>query len=351
LFQAFSLDQIGAWEDAWRELDGAVLDPMSRFSWARAAYAAFVDDASPHVVAAFAGERLLAVAPLVKRRIRGVARLLPAGSGELEEPAGLAWSDSHALDRLAHVLVRGGAPVTFDRMPADSPALAAMRRASRGRAIVVARPVAASSCLSLDESWIEPERHLDARGRAALRSARREAEQLGAVTTEIHTPDLRDLPALVDAAFELDARSDAEPSAIAPATNAAESVFYRHFAQAACVEGILRVCILRIGGRAAAVQLAVEHGGGFWLLEAGHDARFAACSPAILLTRDTVRYAAEAGLHSYEFAGAREPWTKMWPLQLRHCVSLSIYPIGLRGLWALTADLVAGALAKRSNRG
>ncbi|MCH7493972.1 GNAT family N-acetyltransferase, partial [bacterium] len=79
------------------------------------------------------------------------------------------------------------------------------------------------------------------------------------------------------------------------------AMFYRQYARAACLEGTLRVCFLRIGDRTAAMQLAVEQRGAFWLLRAGYDARFADCSPGLILTRDTIRYAAEAGLTSYEF--------------------------------------------------
>jgi CelD/BcsL family acetyltransferase involved in cellulose biosynthesis len=291
---------------------------------------------------------MLAVAPLVKQRVAGVARLLLAGSRELGEPVDLAWSEPRALARLARVLARGGTPLSIDRMWAESPALAELRRAYRGRAIVVSRRRSSCSYLSLDESWLQPQQHLSTRRRADLRRARRRAEQLGAVVTEIRAPDLGDLPTLLDELLEVERRGWKGRAGTALAGDAVQAVFWRQYAQAACIDGSLRICFLRIGGRVAAMQLAVEQGGRFWLLKVGYDGRFARCSPGLLLVRETIRYAAEAGLHSYEFLGTAEPWTEMWHGSQRKCVSLSVYPIGVRGLWALAADLVAAGLSMRA---
>ena len=93
----------------------------------------------------------------------------------------------------------------------------------------------------------------------------------------------------------------------------------------------------------AAAQVAIESGGGFWLLMAGDDDRYAACSPGQLLLRETIRYAAEANLSSYEFWGRFEPSTHAWTARVRRCVSLRAYPFGPCGLAALVADAaVAG---------
>ncbi len=170
------------------------------------------------------------------------------------------------------------------------------------------------------------------------------------MTTEIHTPDLDDLAALVDTAFAVEANSWKGETGTALAHDALRAVFYRQYFEEACTEGILRICFLRIGDRVAAMQLAVEQGGGFWLLKVGYDARFAGCSPGILLMRDTIRYAAEAGLKRYEFLGRAEAWTRVWTSTERPCVSLRVYPVGIRGLAALASDVVARLRQSRASR-
>jgi CelD/BcsL family acetyltransferase involved in cellulose biosynthesis len=236
--------------------------------------------------------------------------------------------------------------MVLERMPVDSSSVAQLKRRLWCRAIVLSRPQPPSPYLTLDDSWLVPEHHLNSGRRSDLRRARRKAEQQGEVTIEIHTPDLDELPHLLDTAFEVESRSWKGAAGTALARDATRAVFYRQYAQAACTEGTLRICFLRIGDRVAAMQLAIEDAAGFWLLKVGYDDRFSGCSPGMVLMRETIRYAVEAGLPRYEFLGRCEPWTQMWTRAEHPYVTLRVYPIGLRGLAALVADGVA-ALANR----
>jgi CelD/BcsL family acetyltransferase involved in cellulose biosynthesis len=341
--RANSLDEIDALEDPWREMGGRVGYPMAQFSWTRACASAFAAEATPHVVVGLRQDKVVALAPLESKRLLGIRRLLLAGASELYEPMDLAWTDERALERMIAGLARGGSPLYLQRIPADSLSLQQLRRIYRCRAIVITRPQPACPYIALDESWLEPEQHLNSGRRSDLRRARRKAEQLGSVTTEIRTPDLDELPELLDTAFEVEANCWKGGAGTALAHDAHRAVFYRQFAEAACVEGILRICFLRIGDRVAAMQLALEQGRGFWLLKVGYDQRFAPCSPGQLLLRDTIRYAVEAGLESYEFLGRAESWTEVWTKTEHQYVSVRVYPLGVRGMAALAADAAATA--------
>jgi CelD/BcsL family acetyltransferase involved in cellulose biosynthesis len=341
MIRARAPDEVDRLETPWRVLDARGGCPSSHFGWTRACLTAFSDQATIEIIAAMRGGELAAIAPLVRRRLHGVHRLLPAGAGPLREPMDLAWEDEVALRRLAVALARSRSPLLLARMRADSQALAAIRRACRGRALVVVRPDTPHPYIELDESWMEPQRHLNGYCRDMLRTARQRAEQLGPVATAIHTPGLHELPELLNAAFEVAARGCQETAAGGPFKDPHRAVFYRQYAEAACVAGTLRICFLRIGDRVAAAQVAVESGDGFWLLMAGADDRYAGCAPGQLLARETIRYAAEANLSSYEFWGRAEPWTQAWTARRRSCVSLRVYPFGLSGLAALVADAVA----------
>ena len=57
------------------------------------------------------------------------------------------------------------------------------------------------------------------------------------MTTEIHTPDLCELPELLDTAFEIEAKSWKGEAGTALAHDVHRAVFYRQYAEAACVEG------------------------------------------------------------------------------------------------------------------
>jgi CelD/BcsL family acetyltransferase involved in cellulose biosynthesis len=95
---------------------------------------------------------------------------------------------------------------------------------------------------------------------------------------------------------------------------------------------------MRIGGRAAAMQIAAEFGGRLWLLKIGYDEEFSRCSPGTLLMLETLRYAAVRGLSAYEFLGTEEPWTRVWTQKAHPCLSVRIYPATRAGMTALVTD-------------
>ena len=101
---------------------------------------------------------------------------------------------------------------------------------------------------------------------------------------------------------------------------------------------------------AAATQIAVVSGGGYWLLKVGYDEAFARCSPGNLLMLETLRYAAGSGLQSYEFLGSAEPWTEMWTDRLRPCVSVWAYPNNFRGAAAIASDAMRFGWQRLSRR-
>lgn len=335
---AHSAEEVDALAECWRELDTAIANPLVHFDWIRTALWAFEDEVEPFVITICRGGKLRAVAPLIRRRVHGVRRLMLAGVKELHEPSDLASIEPAALRRLVASITHRGAPLVLERMPADSPALRLLQKSLSHWAVVMVRPQATCPYIALDESWLEPELHLNAGRRSDLRRARRRAEQLGELTTELHTPSLGELPELLDAALEVEANSWKGDSGTALLCDPHRAAFYRRYAEAACLNGSLRICFLRIGDRVAAMQVAVEQGGAFWLLKVGYDQRFANCSPGMLLMRNTIRYAVEAGLSSYEFLGKAETWTRVWTTTERSYVTLRSYPFGVRGMSALVAD-------------
>jgi CelD/BcsL family acetyltransferase involved in cellulose biosynthesis len=265
---------------------------------------------------------------------------------ELREPMDLLAEDAAALDRLAERLVEVGYPLRLERLSASSPTIAALERACRGRASLWVRPQPACPFIALDNSWRDPLAHLNAGRRSDWRRARRRAETLGPVETQILAPRPSELGDLLDLALQVEAKSWKGQAGSALACDDQRASFYRRYAAAASRAGLLRVCFLHIGGQPAAMQLAVQTGGGFWLLKIGYDQRFARCSPGMLLMHDTIAAAVREGLTSYEFLGQAEDWTDVWAPQVHEQVSLHVYPWRAQGLAALTID-GAGWLLRR----
>jgi CelD/BcsL family acetyltransferase involved in cellulose biosynthesis len=321
--------------------------PMQHTIWAQAWLDVFGKEHRLRFFAAGAPDAPAAIAPLVAR-LRGPERLELLG-GELHEETDVLGTDVEALDAMARDLAARKIPLLLRRVPAASPFVGAVRKAYSGRGIVLLRAMPGSPYLVLEDRCAEPEQLFCSRRRADLRRARRRADSLGEVRAEVVAPPPELLGELLEEAFSVEAASWKGENGTALAADAARGAFYRRYAEAAARRGILRLCFLRIGGRAAAMQIAVESHNRFWLLKIGYDAEFARCSPGTLLMLETVRGAAAQGLESYELLGVPEAWTRMWTSAERGSVSLRAYPAGFSGVGALALD--GATLAGRELRG
>jgi CelD/BcsL family acetyltransferase involved in cellulose biosynthesis len=332
-------------EAAWRWLGDQPSSlrsgPTEQFDWAATCMTWGAQDRQLRVVAVSRGDRLVAVAPLELKRSRGVRRLAMLGAAELFEPMSLLVSDGWALRRLAAAMAGQRRPMLLHPLVIDKTGLEALRSELSEHGRVFIRPQAGYPWIPLDASWQEPEVHLNSGRRSDLRRARRRAETLGDVATELLTPTPSELDRLLDEALAVESRSWKGREGTALAQDASRAEFYRKYAHALCRQGCLRMCFLRIAGQAVAMQIAAVQGGGFWLLKIGYDAEYSACSPGVLLLRDSIAHAAESGLRSFEFLGQNEPWIAVWTDHVRPCVSLRMYPYNLSGYCALAADASA----------
>jgi CelD/BcsL family acetyltransferase involved in cellulose biosynthesis len=320
----------------WEAMGSAHAGPMLHYDWVRICTDLFCANCDLHVVVA-GHEQPIGIAPLFSPR-EGRKRLEFIGASDLYEPMDFLCSEESAASSLAEAVARAGLPVFFNRIPADSAILGAMRNAFRRRGTVITRPANDYPYITLDDSWTAPEKHLNSGRRSDLRRAQRIAESVGELSYVMLSPKPDELPALLEEAYRVEAAGWKARQGSALATDALRGSFYSRYAAAACERGDLRLAFLRIGGRAAAVQLAVESAERFWLMKIGYSEDFARCSPGMLLTLETIRYAARAGLRSYEFLGSVEPWTRVWTSLVHPCVSLRAYPFNLRGMLALSVD-------------
>jgi CelD/BcsL family acetyltransferase involved in cellulose biosynthesis len=330
-------DALKSLELGWELLEARSASPMQHFIWAEAFSETYRDAGRLRVLAVGLPHTPDALAPLIQRR--GLSgRLEALGGRELYEPMDLLYAEPQAACALAEALLREGRAVSLPRVPADSAVIGALQAAYRGRGVV--RVVPAPNCpyIELDSSWTQPERRFNARRRSDFRRGLRHAERLGKVTFDVLVPNVLELPALLEEAWAVEVAGWKGVNGSAMACRTRLGSFFRRYAVAACRKGILRLCFMRIGGRAAAMQLATECGGRFWLHKIGYDEQFERCSPGTLLMLHTVRYAALRGLHSYEFLGSTAPWTQVWTRSERECVAVRAYPITARGIAAFSMD-------------
>lgn len=331
--------EVGIYEDfgalhalapAW---DRLAQTPMQQSIWAHAWAETLGRGYNLRVSTAGPPDGPSVIVPLVSNG-RGPTRFELLGS-DLYETVDTLGGDKGALAAIALELAQMKAPLLLRRVPAASAFVSAVCKAYAG-SLVVVRRAPGTPYLPLDEGWVEPERGFASLHRSDLRRARQGAEALGEVAVEILSPGPEQVGGLLEEALGI---SSADPI---------RDAFLRRYAESAARRGILRLCFLRIGGRVAAAQVAVEFARRFWLLRQAHDQAFSRCSPDKLLSLETIRFAVQKGLERYELLGGSQALEGLSTDREHEAVSVRTYTPGFSGLGALAAD--GANLAGRSWR-
>lgn len=271
-----------------------------------------------------------------------LARWRLPGAREIYEPCDALCRDEETAGVLARQIVAQGRPLDLDRVPAASPLIPALREAMKGRGWLRLRPAAPCPRIELGPAWGEPESRFNAGRRSDFRRAARRAAEFGAVTFALEAPTPDRLDALFDEAIGVELQGWKRQAGTAIASDPAKEAFFRAYLRSAAEAGTLRIAFLRIDGKAAAMQLAVEWAGRYWLYKIGYDEAYARCSPGTLLMLHTLGEAARRGLRSYELLGEAEPWiAELWTREHGACLRLRTYPFNLRGAAAFARDALA----------
>ncbi|SDZ16278.1 Acetyltransferase involved in cellulose biosynthesis, CelD/BcsL family [Geodermatophilus africanus] len=282
-----------------------------------------------------------AVLPLVRNR-RSPWTWEMLGVRQVSEPMDVRGYDARGLGLLVEDAVRRGVPLRFKRLPAESPLLPPLQAMHGRRALVRTRLVVGTPTIALDKRWREPEHHFSKRRRGDFRTALRRAEQLGQVELTVEEPTPEQVGPLFEEVVAVEASGWKMRAGTALAASPRKRSFLLRLCEIAAEEKATRLAFLRIGGRAVAVQVAVEQQGRYSLFKIGFDEEFARCSPGNLLMLHTVRQAANRGLTAFDFLGAEEPWTAVWTEEVRSCLDVNVYPLSA---WSPVAG--ADAVARR----
>jgi CelD/BcsL family acetyltransferase involved in cellulose biosynthesis len=311
--------------------------PTSQYIWAKAWADTFGNEYRVRLLVAGPLEAPTAIAPLVERR-GGPRRLELLGVTELWEPMDFIWSDRDALRSIAVRLGVLARPLALKRLPATSAVPAALRASLRRRSLIVQNGMPGCPFIVLDGGWVEPEQSFNADRRSDLRRARRLAEREGPVTLEVLTPAAADVGPLLREAVQVESLNWKGRQGTALLAQPGRAAFFERYARAAAGTGVLRLCFLRIAGRAVATQIALEWAERFWLLKIGYDEAFRRCSPGTLLMLHTIAYSAGRGLRSYEFLGTAQPWTEHWTKLVRPMIGFRTFPARPAGVVTLASD-------------
>lgn len=322
--------------DEWNALGLHQRSPTHRVEWAQASLESlWRPDSGPLRLFQLRRDgRLSALALLRERREWGSVYLEDLGTREMQEPTDLLYASREDLRLLLDGLVGTGWPFVLCRLPEESQVPQVLAECLRGRGRM--RCIEGRSYPAVD-LIAHPEGELNAGRRSDLRRMRRRAEKQGPLRVELGCPAVEEVPRLLELAVEIESRSWKLETPHALKHNPKTLGFLRRLLPRAAASGILRLAFMYLGERPVAMQIAVESGGGYWLLKIGYDAELGSMAPGQLLMWDTLQACTAAGLRSYELWGHSDEWTRMWTRRemASHCVEA--YPAGLRSARRLAA--------------
>jgi CelD/BcsL family acetyltransferase involved in cellulose biosynthesis len=277
-----------------------------------------------------------------------VAKLYALGH-ETTEPQAFLYTDEAALQALTESILRHRLPLVMPRLRADGPELRAFAAVTGWRRVwfTDARNSAVASLpLNCDIATLES--RMSGAERSNLRRRRKMVEREGgaALSMDVIVPTRADVHRHLRVVYEVEAKSWKSRTGTAILCDPPLERFCTDYGAKAADLGILRILILRVGSKPIAAAMALQYARRLWVLKQGYDEAWAPCAPSILLGHDTIRYACEQGLASYEFLGSAEKFQTRWPIALTAYSRARFYPFSLLSLVALGIDAVGMPLNK-----
>jgi CelD/BcsL family acetyltransferase involved in cellulose biosynthesis len=307
------LDALAPDWEALAERVGAT--PFLRPGWFAAWERAFAPGRL-ELLTAKSGDRLAAVLPFVR-----AGETLRSPTNEHSHDFGLLAEEEECAAELARKLFAAGARrVSLHQLDSSRADFPLCREAAETEGYrVVTRPLYYNLFVRLPGD-------LPSRLARDVERRRRRLEEQGTVSVEVDEGIDRLEEGL---SLEGSGWKAAEQTAILSSPATAD--FYREIAEWAAARGWLRLCFLRVDGRAIAFQFALEQGGAHYFVKGGYDPDYNAFSPGKLLLHATLMRAREQGLARYELLGDVEPWKLEWGRNMRLRLSFDAFSRSLRG--------------------
>jgi len=326
----------------WDALAEGAGVPTLSHAWILACAEAFHAQDQLFIIALRRGGELVGLAPLVESRRGCVSRLELIGVSFLYEPSGLLYRDGEALTYLARSIMECGFPVVLARIPADSPVVSQFPSGplASHHGIIMKGGIGYSLMIPISSGWTAYLEKLSSRRRYDIRRARRRAEEAGSVTVRVFCPSEEEIEPGLAEFVRIEATGWKEHHGSSLKRRKNMRLFFQRYATLASRSGAFRFAFLDVAGTPIAAQLSAVYAGRFWVFKIGYDEAWSRCSPGWQLLAETIKYAFEHKLASYEFLGSDESWLHGWVTERRGYRAVWYYPATWRGFHGLASDVM-----------
>lgn len=318
-------DAIAPIQREWDELaDRTGASPFVRPGWMAPWLASFGAGAL-RVLAIRRDGRLVAVAPTLQRRSATVSPT------NFHTPVFdlLAEDGAAAQELVGRLLTASTRRVDLSFLPSsESAACTELIAQSGGR--VTTHVVQRSPYVALDGTWSQYRAGLRRGFRRELDRCRRRLEERGEPSFECGDGRQR-LAESLAAGFEVESSGWKGRAASAIASRPETRSFYEQISRWAAERGWLRLCVLRLDGRAIAFDLALEADGAFYVVKGGFVPAYREVAPGMLLTAWLLERAFADGLETYELLGDADPYKLRWTDRVRPRIRVQAFPASPAG--------------------
>jgi CelD/BcsL family acetyltransferase involved in cellulose biosynthesis len=290
---------------------------------------------------------LAGVLPTERRRgvVRGTVNYhSPAFAAVAEDPAAERAMCELALNRASRRLSLAQVPAD-DGLPAEADAAATAAGCRVLRRVQQRTPV-----VPVEGEWDSYLGGLSRGFRKELRRFNRRLDEQGQVDFEVTTGE-EGLGERLEEVFAVEGTGWKLEQGTAIISRPETRRFYEEVAAWAAASGFLRLFILRLAGRAIAVDFALESGGVRYLLKGGFDPDYAKAAPGLLLLERGLAHGFAAGLERIELGGGDDSYKLRWTSTVRAREVVQAFPSTPLGLadWATLA--YGRPIAQRFYRG
>lgn len=312
--------------------------PFSSHEWVRSWWQCFGAGKKLHVLVITAGDRPIAIAPLMLSvgRMYGMKVRKVGFIANVHTPRfDLIIADRHReVYRIIWEHLLKGADlwdvVELVQVLFDSPTLKELPRlAAKDNFLTGIWHSEDCPYVEFAQGWGALLRSLSHNHRAQMGKRLRRLRRVGPVRLEvISKPD--NLQQVLEEGLGIEAAAWKAKAGTAIVCRPELVCFYRQVADETERLGILRLVFLKVGATRIAFAYALFHKNKIYVLKAGYRPEYAAYSPYLLLCHLLFQEACESGVAEYEFLGGSDAWKLRWADKTKSQYWVYIMPRKLR---------------------
>jgi CelD/BcsL family acetyltransferase involved in cellulose biosynthesis len=313
-----SLDDYAAW---WPPTEESVVwpNPFVLPPWLTAWWPSFAGIQTPYLLSIRAKERLVGLAPLMRRGPE--ARLM--GDNDLCDHLDFIVAPQRAqafyLHLLDHLAADGIRRLVLPSVREDASATTALLPVARQwGARVQCERQAQLFAMDLPGSWEAYLEGLRGKERHEIRRKLRRLEEAGRINLRC-VRSAAALPAAMETFIHL---FKINRAAKADFMTGSMPAFFRRLAEKMAAAGLLRLYFLELDDVAIAAVMCFDHGSTVYLYNNGYDAAYRRLSPGLLCKVLTIRQSIRDGRHIYDFLKGSEKYKQHLggrPVNLLRC--------------------------------